>query len=234
MKLGHAPKRCPSFTLHPALAPHQLWDSEEEILLWTLYSKQTCFHSILQWPAGQAWPAFLLGTSLPLTVALPVPGQSDHWRHLVGAQTEQTPAEGLFRQPSLLRLLPQPSAPSPPPHVLLAVGSGWWLCLSNLGPCLRRGSNNSGRNCPNYCCPFELDICLMTADGNLIQPACGVAEEPASQQWLCRVGGAPGLGPWLLQEESPPYLNGTETCPTNAQSINKCPLSVCCVQGSSS
>ena len=43
--------------------------------------------------------------------------------------------------------------------------------MSNLGPCLRRGSNNSGRNCPNCCCPFEHDICLMTADGNLTQAA---------------------------------------------------------------
>lgn len=96
-------------------------------------------------------------------------GGVTHQLHTVGTHTGQSPADVLFPPPWSPALLPLCPFPTLPLRVPSAMGSGWWLCLSNLGPCLRRGSNNSSRNCPNYCCPFEHDICLMMADGNLTQ-----------------------------------------------------------------
>ena len=74
--------------------------------------------------------------------------------------------------------------------------------MSNLGPCLRRGSNNSGRNCPNCCCPFEHDICLMTADGNLTQAAGMVWPGEQSIPRAGLAGRVEHLAwtPWPLQE----------------------------------
>lgn len=74
--------------------------------------------------------------------------------------------------------------------------------MSNLGPCLRGGSNNSGRNCPNYCCPFEHDICLMTADGNLTQAAGMVWPGEQSIPWAVLAGRMEHLAgtPWPLQD----------------------------------